>query len=103
MEDIDRFSVAADCRRLKDSLPTDEWLTAYAVLNFIDLKSGSVKKRPTSAERVRNMIEGLLICLLKDKALLDDFVASCGNVDMTIDDDGKVVVIKDSKGKEHRL
>lgn len=99
----DRFSVAADCRRLKDSLPTDEWLTAYAVLNFIDLKSESVKKRPTSAKRMKNMVAGLMIYLLKDEALLKDFVASCGDVDVTIDDEGKVVVIKDSKGKEHRL
>ena len=86
----DRDSVVQRYRAVRDEVPSEGWMATYALMNCLNLHSDRMWRHITSADRARTMFETLLLCLIKDKDLLEDFVSSSGNADVQVDNEGRV-------------
>lgn len=90
LSDVGRDDVVRRYRSIMEDVPTDEWFTVYAIMNCLDLHSDRMWRHITSADRARVMIECLLLSFIKDRELLEAFVASSGNAEIEVDSYGRV-------------
>lgn len=86
----ERMQVPFNVRKLKEQLPTDDWLAIYALYNYMDMHSESIRFHLTSAKKTRTFVTSLLAELLTDTGFREDFVGMGGMVDLRVDGEGKV-------------